>query len=263
MQSPPVIASSTASSAVNKEDIDISKFYKPSKVRGYAPTADALAVIRAVKRDPAWKWKSEHQMELLSVLLDNQRDIICAMGTGAGKSLPFEVLHVFEPHAATVLYLPFRAVYLDSERKFEEAGVPFHSYSSKNSTIDTRKSLVLCSIESAEHTSLRQALSSLETQKPILRSGLDECQELLIGTSYRQSLTRAHSLRWNDSQLFALSGSLPVQAESTIAEMLAMENPVVIRSRSSRPELRLDIRPIFHDQQRYDFLLSILLSTLF
>ncbi|OBZ66042.1 ATP-dependent DNA helicase tlh2 [Grifola frondosa] len=211
----------------------------------------ALQVLRQILNKPEAKWTSDAQRVAMLEVLTRKRDVLAIMATGSGKTMLMTVPSIMESDQVTVGILPLKSLLMDYQRKLEAAGISHEVWMGKNQTrLSGLSNLILVLVDQARKGSWKQAIAELNERKKVVRIVFDESHFAITSNDYRQSLRDVYDLRQFPCQFVLLSGTVaPLSIPFLCDTFGLMDNAAIIRTRTSRPEIKYIIEKPYESFQ--------------
>jgi superfamily II DNA helicase RecQ len=201
-----------------------------------------LAELYAVMGKDA-VFKSTYQACAVELSARRDKDLICILGTGEGKSLIFMLCaaNAEEVNLTTIVIVPLIALLKDLVSRLRKRRIRVLEWSTTVSHYHAQVTIL-----STEAAATKQFLSYFLTgcqSKKIARVVLDEIHALLTEKHYRPLLACINQLRQGTVQFLGLSATIP---ESAVAKIMALMhflpgNTLIIRAPTIRKEIAYSV----------------------
>jgi superfamily II DNA helicase RecQ len=204
---------------------------------------ETRVVLRTIH--PQGAYKSLKQEQAVRAVVQGLSPVIVILGTGAGKSLVYQLQQKLPGAGVTVLLLPLVSVKQDTIGKCLRKGVHVRVWGGQASDHSTSNSLVIASLDQAVgkgSIGFQNYLHKLNTVGQLNAIVIDECHLLITTASYREKMALVKDLREYSCQLIFLSATLPICYMGLFKENLLLLDPVVVRGLTVRKDLAYSIR---------------------
>lgn len=185
--------------------------------------------------------RSEGQWEALSRMIEGHAQLVVVLPTGGGKSLLFQLTSLLPAAGVTVAILPLVVLKQDLIGKCEALAIPHTVWDSSHDVDSGCAPLLLVSVEEACSKPFIGLLRRLQMSSQLDRICLDEAHMVLTERGYRESLREVRQIRRVTVPFVALTATLPPARERELAEMLFLDQPLVIRRSTNRANLRYEV----------------------
>lgn len=182
------------------------------------------------------------------------RDVICAVPTGGGKSLLFQLAaFATSAPAATFVFSPLVSLIADQTRRLEELKLPCISLSA-NTLAERRDELLRCQSSMliyltpeffATSADCRALIAQLVSEHRVARFVVDEAHTTpQWGTDWRPQCLELAKLRQlaPSVPIACFSATITTAVQEDLCSLLALRNPVVVRRSANRPNIRFLVR---------------------
>jgi superfamily II DNA helicase RecQ len=200
---------------------------------------DILAQLRRLM-GPSAQFRGLQQQAIEAIM--NGQDIICVMGTGAGKSLLFLLPAFYQSNTTTVVIVPTIALREDMIRRCTENGISCHQWVEGPPVSQVQ--VLLVTPESSFTNKFHGYLHTLQHNGSLTRVVIDECHVVLDSTlEYRPLLQEFVSFLRFGVQMVYLTATLPPEEQSQLYELLRIDpNQVrLIRASTSRRNIQYQV----------------------
>lgn len=202
----------------------------------------ALDLIRVLLHNPTLEWTSVGQRLAALAILKGDSDVVAILATGAGKTMLVLLAALMYPENTTVAILPLKSLLLDYQRKLKVMGVPFEIFTiskQHHTGLVGNTSLVLVLVDTARQTLWKEAITSLNQRRPIIRIFIDEGHYAITAANYRPALEFMSELRLTNAQFIIMSGTIPPFSMQSLRKSFdLLPTTSVIRTTTIRPELQ-------------------------
>jgi hypothetical protein len=199
----------------------------------------ALTYMSKLLHHPV-QWHSPGQKSGMEAVLKRRNDLVVVLRTNSGKSMLMIIPSLLEPQKYTIGVLPLKSLMSDYARKLDEMQVPYEIY--KGNKLTGNCPLVLTSPDMASLPMWTQHYGDL-LKRGVSRVFFDEAHISISGSGYRPSLVNLSHFRHSQEQFILLTGTCPVQAESTLATNYLLHNHIVLRESTVRAEMEYVLYP--------------------
>ncbi|KAF9473073.1 hypothetical protein BDN70DRAFT_771411, partial [Pholiota conissans] len=199
----------------------------------------ALAMLRQLVGNPLAEWTCTEQKDAVEAALVCERDVVVVLSTGGGKTMVAIIPALLETNKMTVIILPFKSLMIDYQHKLGQMQVPFEVFSGQR--IHGKANILLVSADVTKADVWLHEASILHQRKPIVRLVFDEAHIPLLSSDYRPALRDMFRLHFIPTgvQLILLSATIsPSILPFLINEFGLSSNPLVLRTKTNRPELQ-------------------------
>ncbi len=204
-----------------------------------APTVYLAEEIREamqkVLKQEEPEFRSEEQERAVSAVLNLDTPLIVVLPTGGGKSLPFMIAASLRNPGVTILVAPFTALLKDYVKRLKLSGIDHVVWDHG----ETRWAPVV--VVSADHSVCSDFTTygfMLGNRKLLRRVVIDECHLTYTASDYRQKLRHLHHLRVLGVSMVLLTATLPPTRVYELVEAMSIQNPIIIRRSTVRPNIR-------------------------
>ena len=192
---------------------------------------------------PSAKFKSITQEAALQAVLARDRDLLCILPTGGGKSLLFELPAIVERDSTTVVILPLIALLIQFGRQFPRKATAFVWTRGSMPPPNTR--LVFISAEDAARDSQFPIWFNREYYEGRLnRLVLDETHLFLYHSDFRTVLHLIVDIRDGNKiiQLVFLTATMPPHDVPQFKQFFRCHHLEIIRDSSNRSNIRYAVQ---------------------
>ena len=143
-----------------------------------ANTEAVTAMLQFLLPASLGEFKSTEQANACELLFKSQMHSLIVLGTGAGKSLLYQLYAMLYHKASqqvTILVVPFVALLADALREAQEKKVPSMIWRDLNTTIDANCALLIVSADLAIGTTFRQSMQQLRVTVILPVTSLMRC----------------------------------------------------------------------------------------
>ena len=205
------------------------------------PTEEqALQKLRIVLQKRDAQWRNEGQKKAVLAAVAWEKDLVVILPTGSGKSAVIATAAALESNKITAVFLPLRSLLADWKRRLEALQYSFEVFNPSTPRLSGQTSLVLVSLDAANGTSWRQAISTLRPGLRLNRIVFDEAHLVLTEGSYRNIMHQVKELRVAHVQFVLLSATISPVSIPYLGHTFTLatgEDTQIIRTVSNRPEL--------------------------
>ncbi|AYV76997.1 MAG: DEAD/SNF2-like helicase [Barrevirus sp.] len=193
----------------------------------------------------------DKQLEIIKALVEDKKDVVAIMFTGAGKSICFQFPAVHLNKTVLVIS-PLISLMNDQKLKMEALKIPTCCL---NSTVQYKNSLKN-EILNNEYRIILTTPEYLITQEDFIRElasteilclvAIDEAHvSSTWAQDFRTSYTQLGCLKaWiPDIPLIALTATATQQVQNDIVKVLELNNPLIIKTTFDRPNLNIKVMP--------------------
>jgi superfamily II DNA or RNA helicase len=202
-----------------------------------APTVYSAEEIKDAMRrvlqqeDP--EFRSEEQERAVAAVLNLDTPLVVVLPTGGGKSLPFMLAASLPDPGVTILVAPFNALLHDYVKRLKVSQVDhvvwFHG--------QTRYAPLV--VVSADHSVGSGFITyGHMLGKRLRRIVIDEGHLTFTASDYRRKLRSLYHLRALGAPTVVLTATLPPSRMQELVEAMSIQNPMVIRCSTVRPNIR-------------------------
>jgi len=202
-------------------------------------TVDIDAELRSIVGEGAtFRGK---QREALAAIMNNHSPILVIMGTGAGKSLLFQLPAHSQKSGTTVVVVPLKTLERNLHERCGKAGISSIMWDASRS--DQMAQIVFVQPESAVGTRFNQYLNRLEGLGQLDRIVIDECHTVLQSRpDFRPKMREAGAvLKARGKQMIFLTATLAPASEAEFFEIMRMDTVPPIRGVTTRPNIRYSV----------------------
>ncbi len=202
-----------------------------------APTVYSVDEIReamrkVLKQDEP-EFRSEEQERAVAAVLNLDTPLVVVLPTGGGKSLPFMLAASLPDPGVTILVAPFNALLYDYVKRLKLSEIDhvlwYHG--------QTRYAPLV--VVSADHCGGSDFITyGHMLGKKLRRVVIDEGHLSFTASDYRQKLRLLYHLRVLGCPTVVLTATLPPSRMHELVEALSIQNPIVIRCSTARPNIR-------------------------
>ena len=181
------------------------------------------------------------QREALTAIMNNQSPVLVIMGTGAGKSLLFQLPAHSQKSGTTVVVVPLKTLERSLHERCRKAGIS--SIMWDKGQADRMAQVVFVQPESAVGTRFNQYLNRLEGLGQLDRIVIDECHTVLqSGPDFRPKMREAGAmLGGRGKQMIFLTATLAPASEAEFFKIMRMDPVRPIRGVTTRPNIRYSV----------------------
>ncbi|KAL1684990.1 hypothetical protein GGG16DRAFT_119298 [Schizophyllum commune] len=212
------------------------------------PKRDAVWRIRELLGRSDAGWSMDAQREGFEVLLRNDTDNILVLPTSAGKTLMCTLPSLYE-HGLTVIIVPLNSLLAQWKLNLDSMGINYHFFRGPNddllcssSSSGRKPSIVLISADRAVNGTWAEALQNLRSMGHFIqRIIIDEAHLAITQRHFRPVFEHLEVARFAKCPVSLVSASIPPAAESFLAERFCLQDPVIVRELSDRPEIKYEV----------------------
>jgi superfamily II DNA helicase RecQ len=181
------------------------------------------------------------QREALIAIMNNQSPVLVIMGTGAGKSLLFQLPAHSQKSGTTVVVVPLKTLERSLHERCRKAGIS--SIMWDKGQADRMAQVVFVQPESAVGTRFNQYLNRLEGLGQLDRIVIDECHTVLqSGPDFRPKMREAGAiLGGRGKQMIFLTATLAPASEPEFFDIMRIDPVRPIRGVTTRPNIRYSV----------------------
>jgi RecQ family ATP-dependent DNA helicase len=181
------------------------------------------------------------QEEALKAIMANVSPVLVVMGTGAGKSLLFQLPARSQKSGTTVVVVPLKTLERDLHERCCRAGISSIMWDANQS--DRMAQVVFVQPESAVGTKFNQYLNRLEGLGQIDRFVIDECHTVMQSRpDFRPKMREAGAvLKERGKQMIYLTATLSPGSEAEFFEIMQMPPVQAIRGPTTRPNITYSV----------------------
>ena len=181
------------------------------------------------------------QREALTAIMNNQSPILVIMGTGAGKSLLFQLPARSQKSGTTVVVVPLKTLERSLHERCRKAGISSIIWDAGQR--DQMAQVVFVQPESAVGTKFNQYLNRLEGLGQLDRIVMDECHTVLQSSpDFRPKMREAGVvLKGRGKQMIFLTATLAPASEAEFFEIMRMDAIRPIRGVTTRGNIRYSV----------------------
>jgi superfamily II DNA or RNA helicase len=209
--------------------------------RGVLPlTAPMVYSVEQVKRamqtvlnqeEP--EFRSQEQERAVAAVLNLDTPLVVVLPTGGGKTLPFMLAASLPDPGVTILVAPFSALLHDYVKRLKLSKVDHVVWHHGQ----TRYAPVV--VVSADHSVCSDFLTYGHVLgKRLRRVVIDECHLTFTASEYRPKLRSLYHLRALGAPTVLLTATLPPTRVHELLDALSVQNPMIIRCSTVRPNIR-------------------------
>ncbi|EXJ77311.1 hypothetical protein A1O3_10469 [Capronia epimyces CBS 606.96] len=200
---------------------------------------EVLQALRRLYKNPQAQFRSEIQQYMVETVASRYGEVVVILATGGGKSLAFMVPAFLPNSSTTVVVTPLVVLKQDMQRRFNDAGIRYSIWSGHGHSERFNGTPVLfVSAEQAVGQPFRQWIGQRDANRLLDRVVFDEAHLILTTLSYRPKMARLRFLRSLRCQMVFLSATLPPVMMKDFCRLMHIEQPVVVRDRTFRPDIR-------------------------
>ena len=190
------------------------------------------AMRKVLKQDEP-EFRSEEQERAVAAVLNLDTPLVVVLPTGGGKSLPFMLAASLPDPGVTILVAPFKALLFDYVKRLKLSEVDhvlwYHG--------QTRYAPLV--VVSADHCGGSDFITyGHMLGRKLRRVVIDEGHLSFTASDYRQKLRTLYHLRVLGRPTVVLTATLPPSRMHELVEALSIQNPIVIRCSTVRPNIR-------------------------
>lgn len=202
-----------------------------------APTVysvdEVREAMRKVLKQDEPEFRSEEQERAVAAVLNLDTPLVVVLPTGGGKSLPFMLAASLRDPGVTILVAPFKALLFDYVKRLKLSEVDhvlwYHG--------QTRYAPLV--VVSADHCGGSDFITyGHMLGRKLRRVVIDEGHLSFTASDYRQKLRTLYHLRVLGRPTVVLTATLPPSRMHELVEALSIQNPMVIRCSTVRPNIR-------------------------
>jgi superfamily II DNA helicase RecQ len=181
------------------------------------------------------------QREALTAIMNNQSPVLVIMGTGAGKSLLFQLPAHSQKSGTTVVVVPLKTLERSLHQRCCKAGIS--SIMWDKGQADRMAQVVFVQPESAVGTQFNQYLNRLEGLGQLDRIVIDECHTVLQSSpDFRPKMREAGAiLGGRGKQMIFLTATLAPASEAEFFKIMRIDPVRPIRGVTTRPNIRYSV----------------------
>jgi superfamily II DNA helicase RecQ len=181
------------------------------------------------------------QREALTAIMSNRSPVLVVMGTGAGKSLLFQLPARSQKTGTTVVVVPLKTLERSLHARCRPAGISSIMWDSERA--DRMAQIVFVQPESAVGARFNQYLNRLEGLGQLDRIVIDECHTVLQSRpDFRPKMREAGAvLKGRGKQMIFLTATLAPASEAEFFEIMRMEAVAPIRGPTTRTNIRYSV----------------------
>jgi superfamily II DNA helicase RecQ len=181
------------------------------------------------------------QEEALRAIMANVSPVLVVMGTGAGKSLLFQLPAHSQKSGTTVVVVPLKTLERDLHERCCKAGISSITWDANQP--DRMAQIVFVQPESAVGTKFGQYLNRLEGLGQLDRFVLDECHTVRQSRpDFRPKMREAGAvLKERGKQMIFLTATLSPASEGEFFEIMRMPPVQAIRGPTTRPNIKYSV----------------------
>jgi ATP-dependent DNA helicase RecQ len=190
------------------------------------------------------------QFEIISNLVENNKNVIGILSTGFGKSMTFILLHLIT-NKTVIVISPLISLMTDQKENLEKKNIPVLILNSTNNNKYSDMQLVLDGEEKIIYITPEYLLICEQFIRRLVendRLALVCFDEVHImhewGNSFRDSYLKAKVIReWiGDVPVLALSATVTENILKQTIELLKLEDALIVKTSYDRPNLYLEIK---------------------
>ena len=181
------------------------------------------------------------QEEALSAIMANVSPVLVVMGTGAGKSLLFQLPARSQKSGITVVVVPLKTLERDLHERCRKVGISSIMWDANQP--DRMAQIVFVQPESAVGTKFGQYLNRLEGLGQLDRIVIDECHTVLQSRpDFRPKMREAGAvLKERGKQMIFLTATLSPANEGEFFDIMQMPRVRPIRGITTRPNIAYSV----------------------
>jgi RecQ family ATP-dependent DNA helicase len=183
------------------------------------------------------------QEPVLKAIMRNESPILVIMGTGAGKSLLFQLPARSQKSGTTVVIIPLKSLEKSLHERCQKAGISCIRWDAQKS--ERMAQIILVQPESAISTKFAQYLNRLEGLGQLDRVVIDECHTVLDSSpDFRPKMKEVGAVMVQRGvQMVYLTATLSPNDEQEFVEMMKVQIPPRQRFRvpTSRPNIAYSV----------------------
>jgi superfamily II DNA helicase RecQ len=202
-------------------------------------TVDVEAELRSIVGEGAtFRGK---QREALAAIMSHRSPVLVVMGTGAGKSLLFQLPARSQKSGTTVVVVPLKTLERSLHARCYRAGISSIMWDAGQA--DRMAQVVFVQPESAVGTRFNQFLNRLEGLGQLDRIVIDECHTVLQSRpDFRPKMREAGVvLKARGKQMVFLTATLAPASEAEFFEIMRMDPVPPIRGATTRTNIRYSV----------------------
>lgn len=202
-------------------------------------TVDIESELRSIVGEGATFRGKQH--EALTAIMRNRSPVLVVMGTGAGKSLLFQLPAHSQKSGMTVVVVPLKTLERSLHARCCRAGISSIMWDA--SQADRMAQIVFVQPESAVSVQFNQYLNRLEGLGQLVRIVIDECQTVLQSSpDFRPKMYEVGAvLKQRGKQMVFLTATLAPSSEAEFFEIMQMDLVPLIRGATTRPNIRYSV----------------------
>ena len=193
-------------------------------------------------RLPKCEWVSDEQRKATLFAIEGKRDLLVALPTGSGKSVvPMLAARITNKTFAIVV--PFISLLEDWERRLKLADL-FYNVFKPGMRNFSDVPIILATTDIAVTADFAEAIGRSFANCTFGGLVLDEVHEVFVSRDFRACMRSIWHIRRLPFPILAMSGTVPIDMESSLRRELCLEpNTVVCRRSCNRPELIYNVEP--------------------
>jgi hypothetical protein len=187
------------------------------------------------------------QKSALEAIMENKSPILVIMGTGAGKSLLFQLPARSQKSGTTVVIVPLKSLERSLHQRCQEAGISCIRWDPQKR--ERMAQIVLVQPEAVMGKTFAQYLNKLQGLGQLDRIVIDECHTVLDSRpDFRPEMRKAGAMMIDRGvQMVYLTATLSPADEAEFLDIMKVEIPddCKFRGRTSRPNIAYSV--VEHD----------------
>ena len=203
---------------------------------------DVLGALREMLRLPDCEWTSDEQRKATLFAIQRKTDLLVALPTGSGKSvIPMLAARVVNKTFAVIV--PFISLLEDWERRLKLARL-FYSVFKPGMRTFADTPIILATTDIAVTPGFSEAIGRSFANHTFGGLVIDEVHEVFVSREFRNCMRNIWHIRRLPFPIIAMSGTIPVNMESSLRRELCLAPDTIVCRRScNRPELIYNIEP--------------------
>jgi superfamily II DNA helicase RecQ len=182
------------------------------------------------------------QQAAIQAIINRENPVICVMGTGAGKSLLFQLPVMCQPTTTSIVVVPNISLREDMIRRSREAGILSHEW--KDRAPSTFVQMVFAVPEATISHAFQMYMDQMRREGSLARVVIDECHVVLDGNlTFRPQLLELATLLRYSVQMVYLTATLPPEDEHDLFALLQIDpyRAQVMRASTTRANVRYQV----------------------